>query len=191
VNRLAAVAYDLALAPVEAAGLARLRRALVAGVVGDVLEIGVGTGRQLGHYGAGARVVGVDPSAAALARARRRGGARLVVASAERLPFGDASFDWVVSALCLCGVEEPARAMAELARVLRPGGGLRALEQVRSPRRRVARIQRVIGPAWRCLAGCQLDRPTAQILRRAGFAVTVRGERLLGQVVLLEATAPR
>lgn len=181
--------YDLALGPLEALGLARLRRALVAGVAGDVLELGVGTGRQLAHYPAAARVVGIDSSTAALARATARGSeATLVAGSAERLPFPDDSFDWVVCALVLCSVDDPPRVLGEVRRVLRPRGRLRALEHVRSPYPGLARIQRALNPVWgRIEGGCRLDRATPATIAAAGFRLTSDRRLLAGHVRLLEA----
>lgn len=182
-------AYDLAMAPLERLGLARLRRRLAGGVTGDVLEVGVGTGAQLAHYSPAARVTAIDPDPAGLARAaRRRPGADLRVATAEALPFPDEAFDWVVVALALCSVADPAAAVAEARRVLRPGGRLRAVEHVRSPHAAIARAQGAVGPAWRRIAPCcHLDRPTVETVRASELRITHMETRLGGHVVLLEA----
>ena len=181
--------YDAFVGPLDRLGLARLRRDLSRGLGGDVLEVGVGTGRQLPHHPPEARVTGVDPDAAALRRAAARApGARLVVAEAEALPFADASFDWVVGALVLCTVRDPVAALAEIRRVLRPGGRLRVLEHVRSPHPAVARAQSLADPVWGRLAGgCHLDRPTQETIAAAGFVVVERRAHLGGHVILLEA----
>ena len=171
-------------------GLARLRRALSRGLAGDVLEVGVGTGRQLAHHPAGTRVTAVDPDAASVRRAAGRSpSTRLAVASAEALPFADDSFDWVVFALVLCTVDDPSAALREARRVLRPGGRLRLLEHVRSPRPAVARAQELANPVWsRIAGGCRLDRDTRRSVLAAGFSITGEQTHLGGHVILLEAT---
>src|SRR5687767_11287147 len=124
--------YDACCALCERLGLGRWRRWLVAGAAGSVLDIGCGTGRNLPLYDAGTRVVGIDVSAEALARARRRRpDVPLVQGDAEALPFRAGTFDTVVSALVFCSVPDAARGLSEVRRVLRPGGSLRILEHVR------------------------------------------------------------
>lgn len=170
-------------------GLARMRRALSRGIDGDILEVGVGTGRQLPYHPPGARVTAVDPDAAALRRAARRApSVRLVAAPAEALPFADDSFDWVIFALVLCTVDDPPAALREVRRVLRPAGRLRILEHVRSPHPVIARAQELANPVWGRLAGgCRLDRATRQSVVAAGFSVVSERSHLGGHVILLEA----
>lgn len=173
----------------DRAGLSRLRRALSDGLAGEVLEIGVGTGRQLPYHPPGARVTAVDPDGAAVARASRRSpSTRLLVARAEALPFADDSFDRVIFALVLCTVDDPAAALREARRVLRPGGRLRVLEHVRSPRPALARAQELANPVWsRVAGGCRLDRDTRRSVVEAGFAIVGEQPHLGGHVILLEA----
>src|SRR5919204_3561982 len=125
--------YDGCCAVCERLGLGRWRRWVVEGATGAILDVGCGTGRNLPLYRAGARVIGVDVSAALLARARRRRpDVPLVQADAEALPFRAGSFDTVVSALVFCSVPDAARGLGEVRRVLRPDGALRMLEHVRA-----------------------------------------------------------
>ncbi len=181
--------YDGFVGALDRLGLGRLRDDLSRGLRGDVLEIGTGTGRQLAHHPPDARVTATDPDAASLALAARRAPAvRTVVAAAEALPFDDASFDWVVCALVLCTVGDPAAALTEMRRVLRPGGRLRVLEHVRSPRPALARAEELAGPLWSAIAGgCRLDRPTRETVVAAGFAPVEVRPHLGGNVILLEA----
>jgi ubiquinone/menaquinone biosynthesis C-methylase UbiE len=185
--------YDAICAFAEWRGLGRWRRWLVAGARGRTLDLGSGTGRNLSLYPTGVQVVGVEPSAAALPRARRRApGALLVRASAEALPFRDGVFDTVVCGLVLCSVSDPARALAELRRVLRPGGQLRALEHVRSLRPWRARLQDAIQPAWTRLAGgCHPNRDTERAVQAAGFAIETEGRRADGTMRRFAARAVR
>ena len=153
------------------------RRRWVPQAKGDVLELGVGSGLNLAFYDAARvhEVVGIDPSAPLLARAQARvAGApvpvELVEAACEALPFTAARFDTVLTTYVLCSVTDAARALAEVRRVLRPGGRLLFVEHGRSDRPRTAAWQRRLTPAWRVVGGnCHLDRDIAGLLRAAGF----------------------
>jgi ubiquinone/menaquinone biosynthesis C-methylase UbiE len=188
-GRLFATVYDPIMAGTEAAGLRDRRRALLAGVKGDVLEIGAGTGANLDNYGTGVTTLSlVDPEPAMVrkleARARDRAPRPLVLrAPAEDLPFEADSFDVVVSTLVLCTVADQSRALREIRRVLRPGGELRFIEHVRSDEPRVARwqdrlngVQRVVG------MGCNCNRSTLEAISAAGFTA-----RQVDQGVLAKA----
>ncbi len=181
--------YDGCVGLLDRLGLSRLRRDLSRDLDGEVLEVGVGTGRQLPYHPPGVSLTAVDPDAAALRRAARRSPrTRLVVAPAESLPFPDASFDWVIFALVLCTVHDPAAALREARRVLRPAGRLRVLEHVRSPLPALARAETLANPVWGALAGgCHLDRDTRRSIVAAGFSVVSEQPHLGGNVILLEA----
>jgi ubiquinone/menaquinone biosynthesis C-methylase UbiE len=106
-----------------------------------------------------------------------------VRAAAEALPFRDGVFDTVVSGLVLCSVTDPARALSEAKRVLRPGGELRALEHVRSTRPWRGRLQDAIQPAWTWFAGgCHPNRTTEQSVEAAGFVIAADGRRVEGNM---------
>ncbi len=174
--------YDAGMALAELRWLARWRGWLVGGARGRVLEIGCGTGRNLPRYPASARVVGIDPHWQNLERARRRAPvAALVQARAEALPFRDGAFDTVVSSLVLCSVDDPAAALAELRRVLAPGGALRAIEHVRADRGWRARLQDAVQPAWTVVSGgCRPNRDTEAAVQTAGFGIADEGRRTRG-----------
>jgi ubiquinone/menaquinone biosynthesis C-methylase UbiE len=160
----------------ERGGLGRWRQWLVSGARGRTLDLGCGTGRNLPLLPPDARAVALDPSSAALQRARRRAPAvPLVQARAEALPFRDGTFDTILSGLVFCSVAEPGRGLAEVRRVLRPGGQLRMLEHVRAVTRWRARLQDFIQPGWTWVAGgCHPNRDTETTLGRAGFRVHER-----------------
>ncbi|ATB44642.1 class I SAM-dependent methyltransferase [Corallococcus macrosporus] len=188
-----ALAYDAVMAPLGWLGLTAARRKLVRGLSGHVLEVGTGTGLALpGYPDTVTAVTAIDVDDAALARAqRRRPGARMLCANVEDLPFPAASFDAVVSSLVFCSVEAPARALAEIFRVLRPGGALHMLEHVRAPSPALATVQDLLTPAWmRVTGGCRLDRDTFDLVRRAGFDVERRVQRLHGVSELIIARRP-
>ena len=166
-GRVFALGYDLFLAASERAGLRARRQRLLSAASGATLEIGAGTGLNLGLYPGGvSELVLSDPSAHMAARMRAKLGAdartRVVEASAERLPFDDDRFDTVVATLVLCTVPEPADALGEVARVLRPGGRFLFLEHVRARQPRLARWQDRLERPWRLFgAGCHCNRDTA------------------------------
>jgi ubiquinone/menaquinone biosynthesis C-methylase UbiE len=176
--RILALVYDPFLWLGEHRGMRRRRGALLEDAVGRVVEIGAGTGLNVEHYpDAVADLVLVEPDRAmrrrlALRLRRRARVARIVDSSAERLPLPDASVDTVVSTLVLCTVDEPGRALAEIARVLRPDGQLLFIEHVRASSRFLAACQDHLFEPWRRFAGgCRCNRPTVELMRARGFEV--------------------
>ena len=175
-----AAVYERLSGLAERGFMSEVRRELIGPAAGRVIEIGAGTGLSFPHYGAAARrVVAIEPDPHMLARAGRRAAGRgddlveLRQLEAERLPFADDSFDTAISSLTLCTVASPPAALAELRRVLRPGGTLRFYEHVRSEGRLGARGQDAVTPLWRRLAGgCHPNRDTVAEIERAGFRVT-------------------
>lgn len=162
---------------------------------GDVLEIAVGTGRNLPHYRAGTRVIGVDLSSGVIEIARERAAhasadVELQVADAQDLPFADASFDTVIATLALCSIPDDAAAVAEIARVLRPGGALVLLEHVRSPSPAVRAAQRLLEPMLLRLEGDHLLRQPEQHVERAGLLIDLLERSKLGIVLRLQAHKP-
>lgn len=166
--------YDLLARRAENAGLADRRHRLLAGLEGDVVEIGAGTGASLPHYERARRVVAVEPDPSMAKRlpakvAEARVPVEVRAGTAEALPFDDASLDAAVSTFVLCSVTDPAAAVAEMRRVLKPGGTLVLLEHVRGDGR-VARWQERLTPLHRKLAGnCHLNRDTLATVAAAGF----------------------
>jgi ubiquinone/menaquinone biosynthesis C-methylase UbiE len=161
------------------------RRKALAHARGRVLEIGGGTGFNLPHYPAYIEeLVVTEPQAGMLARARRRAAgtglrATMLQASAESLPFEDSSFDTVVTTLVLCTVDDVDRALAEIHRVLRPGGQLLFVEHVRSDDARRAKWQDRLERPWMVLAdGCHPNRATLERIEAGAFelADVERGE---------------
>jgi ubiquinone/menaquinone biosynthesis C-methylase UbiE len=174
--------YDACCAVMERWGLSRWRDWLVEGARGRTLEVGCGTGRNLGRYRAGVSLVAVEPDRRMIRAARRRApDVALVRASAEALPFRDGVFDTVVSSLVFCTVPDAARGLAEVRRTLRPGGRLRMVEHVRSGGPWRGRWQDLIQPAWTWFAGgCHPNRRTEEAVARAGFAIEEEGRRSRG-----------
>jgi ubiquinone/menaquinone biosynthesis C-methylase UbiE len=176
--RVLARIYDASLYLGEAAGMRAARKALVSQATGRVVEVGAGTGLNVAHYPpASQELILVEPEPAMRERLDRRvrrldRQAVIVDALAEQLPFADRSIDTVVSTLVLCTVEHPDRALAEIARVLRPGGRLLFIEHVRSESPALARWQdRLQGPWRRFACGCRCNRATVELMRACGFEV--------------------
>ncbi len=176
--------YDAMCGVMERFGLGRWRRWLVAGARGRTLDVGCGTGRNLPLYAADVAVVALDPHWPVLARARRRAPhVPLVQGSVEALPFSDGVFDTVVSGLAFCSVADPRRGLAEVKRVLRPGGRLRMLEHVRSVRPWKARFQDRTQPVWtRLSGGCHPNRDTERTVEASGFTIENEGRHAKGDM---------
>lgn len=174
--------YEIICSVYEWSGLSEWRRWLVTGALGHVLDLGSGTGRNLPLLPRGTTAIAVDPSLDALHRARRRAPAvPLVAARAEALPFRERCFDTVLTGLVFCSVEEPARGLAEVKRVLKVDGRLRMLEHVRSTVLWRARLQDLIQPAWTWAAGgCHPNRDTEAAVERAGFRIEPEGRQAKG-----------
>ena len=189
----AAPIYDAFVGAFGLAGVGRLRQRLVGGLSGDVLEIGVGTGLNLRHYGPGARVTGIEPAAnllrAAVPRVHARGHA-LALASAAALPFPTGTLDAVVSPLVFCSIPTPLLipALAELRRVLRPDGQLLLLEHTRTNRPWLDIAIDALAPLWlRLSGGCHLDRDTPALLACAGWYIARHERHAYGLYRLLVA----
>ena len=169
--RVAAASYDRMTESSERAGLAAERTALLADVQGRVLEVGAGTGRNVPHYPHGAEVTYTEPDRHMANRLRARGKS-VVHAIVEELPFPDDSFDTVVSTLVLCTVRDVPAALAEIRRVLAPGGRLLFIEHVRGePGTPLERWQDRLNRPWRVVArGCNCNRDLVSEIEAAGFA---------------------
>jgi SAM-dependent methyltransferase len=168
--------YDRCFKASEEAGLRDMRRDLVAEARGRVLELGAGTGLNLDLYPESVQDLTLtEPDPHMTKQLRKKvdestRGAEVVEAPAESLPFDDDSFDTAVVTLVLCTVPDPAAALREIGRVLKPGGQFLFLEHVRSIDPGLAKWQdRLEGP-WRFLAdGCHCNRDTVSAISAAGF----------------------
>lgn len=162
---------------------------------GEALEIAAGTGRNLPFYPEDVRLTAVELSPEMLAVARRRARelgreADLRVGDAQELPFGDDSFDAVVCTLGLCTIPDDRRAVAEAARVLKPGGRLLLLEHVGSPILPVRALQTLLNPLALLFEGDHLLREPLRHLEAAGLSVEILERSKLGIVEKLAARKP-
>lgn len=177
-SRVFAALYDKLNAGAEAAGVAELRREVLSEATGATLEIGAGTGLNVQHYPvAVTRLVLAEPDPQMRARLEAKVAesgreATLASACAEHIDAEDAAFDTAVCTLVLCTVPDPSVALAEISRVLKPGGRLLFIEHVRSERPRIARLQDLVRPLYKVVGrGCNPNRDTLASIREAGFEI--------------------
>jgi ubiquinone/menaquinone biosynthesis C-methylase UbiE len=156
------------------------RTQMLTGLTGRVLEVGAGNGINFGHYPATVgEVVAVEPESYLRGKAERaaiaaRVRVTVIAGNADALPFAPASFDAAVASLVLCSVSCPAVALAEIRRVLKPGGELRFMEHVVSDNPAKARVQRAGDDSglWpRIAGGCHCSRNTVAEINAAGFVI--------------------
>lgn len=163
----------------EARGAVEYRRELLSGLSGKVIEVGAGHGLNFPYYPPSVKeVVAVEPEPYLRTRAIQAArevsiAITLVDGVAEQLPAVTASFDAGVASLVLCSVRDADRALAELFRVIRPGGELRFYEHVRAATPGLARLQRAADTLfWPCVGGgCHVSRDTGAALEKAGFVI--------------------
>ena len=170
--------YRRVAAAAEQAGAAEHRDRLLAGLTGRVVELGAGTGLNFAHYPTTiTEVVAVEPEPYLRGRAgeaARQAGVRVTVvdATADAIPLRDASAGAAVASLVLCSVPNQASALAELRRVIRPGGELRFYEHVAADDARWARRQQHVDPIWSVfVGGCHINRRTEAAIVAAGFEI--------------------
>lgn len=170
--------YQKLSADSERQGTAGHRVRALAGLTGRVIEIGAGNGLNFRHYPATVTMVAaIEPDDTLRALAEREAAdaavpIRVLAEHADALSFDDNNFDAAIASLVLCSVPEPVRTLAELRRVLKPGGQLRFLEHVRSANQVVGVLQDVITPLWSFGGGgCHLNRDTASAITSAGFVI--------------------
>lgn len=168
--------YERLGSKLEQEGAAEHRDELLAGLEGRAIEVGAGTGLNFRHYPSSVtEVIAVEPEGYVCARAEDAAAGASVPVSvvdgvADRLPVEDGSFDAGVASLVLCSVPDLASALAELHRVIRPGGELRFYEHVLAREPGMARLQRMAGRVWPWFAGgCHPDRDTPAAIDAAGF----------------------
>lgn len=173
-------AYARAVGEMNRRGATEHRRRMLAGLSGTVIEIGAGDGSAFALYPpAVTHVLALEPDDYLRSLALKRAATSAVpvtvkaaAAAAERIPAGDGSADAVVASLVLCSVADQAAALAEIRRVLRPGGTLAYYEHVRSESPVLAVVEDLLTPAWQRLAGgCHPNRDTLGAITKAGFSI--------------------
>lgn len=173
-NRIAPI-YELIDLPLELLFFRKWRKEALSGLSGKVLEIGVGSGRNLKYYPAGCSLTGIDSSEGMLERAREKAremkNVNLLLMDAEHLQFPDNSFDYVVTTFVLCTIPDPVKALKEMRRVLKPSGELIALEHMHSNNPIIDLFEHLIDPFLYFLLGDHTTRNTTRNIEKAGFKI--------------------
>ena len=177
-GRIFAAGYDTFQSRMEREFFGAIRHDMLASASGRVVEIGSGTGANLQHYPSTVEeLVCTEPEEPMARRLREKAAAsdlnvRVVEAPAESLPFDDDSFDTAVATLVLCTVNEPDRTLAEIDRVLKPGGRFIFMEHVRATDPGLAKWQDRLHPLWvRFGHGCHCNRPTYESIEASQLSI--------------------
>lgn len=190
-----ALIYDAYDSAMDFMGGTSRRRRVVGRARGATLEVGIGTGRNLEHYGPGVALTGIDVSGRMLERARERAlrlgrSVRLLEADVHAMPFEDGAFDTVVATCVFCSVADPLRGLAEVRRVVRPDGIVLLLEHVRPDDPVLAWLADVVTPTSRRLFGPEMNRRTEATVAKAGLDVLeVRRETIWREMVCRPSSA--
>lgn len=194
-DRIAPV-YDLYEAPMDRLGGRDRRERVIGDAHGDVLEVGVGTGRNLELYPDDARVTGIDVSKRMLERARDRASGldrevELRLADVEALPFESARFDAVTATCVFCSVENPIQGLKEVRRTVKPEGEVRLLEHVRPGNPLLGTLFDWLSPLTRRLFGPEINRRTEQNLQAAGLEIEeIRRDGIWREIIARRGFAP-
>jgi len=183
--------YDILESPMEKMVFTKLRKEMLLGVSGKVLEVGVGTGKSLPYYPEGVELVGIDISPKMLEKARKRAdklgiGVDLRVMDVENLQFPDKTFDFIVVVFVFCSVTDPVKGLRELARVVKDDGKILMLEHVRSENRVIGKLMDWFNPIARWLFGPNINRQTVANVEAAGLAIVSvesKGLKIIKRIV--------
>lgn len=197
-KRIFGAVYDSFMSSTEKTHLKSRRARLLSGLSGKVLEVGVGTGANFEHYSEDIELIGIEPSPYMIPRAKKKKEVLLFPNKITLLNIGCGypemeklvepdSLDAVVCTLVLCTVPDPSRALENFMKWLKPGGKLVILEHIRSHYPSRGKLQDFLNPVWEKVAdGCQLNRPTDQLLSGSGFQL-LREERFKIGIPFYEA----
>lgn len=186
--------YDVLMSPLERRPrFKQIRKELISLAEGRVLEIGSGTGVNFPLYEKTGCVTAVEPNPEMIKKCQRnlsRSKAQIEVHAipAEKLPFGDNEFDTAVATLVFCTIPDPALALKEIHRVLKPGGKLLMLEHVKLKSPVYGKIQSALTPMWKQVCdGCHLDRDTPGMIEHSAFITLKVKDYYKGLFMTIEA----
>ncbi|TAH59813.1 MAG: class I SAM-dependent methyltransferase, partial [Gottschalkiaceae bacterium] len=169
--------YDIFEQPMESMSLKKWRLELTKDLRGKVLEVGVGTGKNIPYYPDNVDITAIDFSENMLAKARERAKkfnkqVQLIQMDAQKMNFPDNTFDMVFSSCVFCSVPDPVKGLREIRRVCKPNGEIIMIEHVRSERRVLGLIMDIFNPLTVNLWGANINRHTVENVRKAGFLET-------------------
>ena len=160
---------------VEFLMFSKWRKQILSDLSGFVLDIGVGTGKNLKYYPENCRVVGMDVSSKMLEHAKKRArnidNISLFVMDGEHLAFDDDSFNYVVTTFVLCSIPDPVEALREMKRVCKPDGIIINMEHMKSKNAILALIEDIFNPLTSFAAGVNINRRTVENIKKAGLNI--------------------
>ena len=191
--------YDFLESPREKMFFSKLRKEMLVGVRGKVLDVGIGTGKNLSYYPADVELIGIDISPKMLEKARRRANTLgsevdLRVMDVENLEFADSTFDFIVVTFVFCSATDPVKGLRELARVVKDDGTILLLEHVRSENKVIGKLMDWLNPIARWLFGPNINRQTLANVEAAGLevvSVESKGPKILKKIVARHPIANR
>ncbi len=169
--------YDLVEIPMENSLFKKWRTDLINPLKGNILEIGVGTGKNLSYYNKEAKVIGIDLSPGMLSKAEERlkqlnrKNIKLMEMDAQNLKFKDNSFDYVICTFVLCSIPDPIKALEEMKRVVKPNGKILMIEHMLSKNKLIAFYENIHNPITRFLFGFNVNRKTDENVIKAGLKI--------------------
>ncbi|WP_152912144.1 class I SAM-dependent methyltransferase [Caloranaerobacter sp. TR13] len=166
--------YDLMEKPMEASKLSDWRKDAIKELQGKVLEVGVGTGKNIEYYPKNLDVTGIDFSSKMLEKARRKAKKlnkeiKLIYMDAQNMDFDDNTFDSVFTTCVFCSVPDPIKGLKEIRRVCKPNGKIVMIEHVRSERKVIAALMDIFNPIVVRTFGANINRKTISNIETAGF----------------------
>ena len=191
--------YDFLESPMEKMFFSKLRKEMLVGVRGKVLDVGIGTGKNLSCYPADVELIGIDISPKMLEKARRRANTLdsevdLRVMDVENLEFADSTFDFIVVTFVFCSATDPVKGLRELARVIKDDGTILLLEHVRSENKIIGYFMDWLNPIARWFFGPNINRQTVANVEAAGLeviSVESKGPKILKKIVARRPIANR
>lgn len=179
--------YDISESIIERTLFSKWRKKVLSNLEGRVLEVGVGTGKNLKYYPKDVELTGIDISPKMMAKAKKKKQklkveADLRLMDAQRMEFHDDTFDFVVVTFVLCSVPDPQKVLMEIRRVMKKDGKLIALEHVLSRNPFIALWENIHNPITRGLFGVNVNRDTKSSIERSGFKVLTDDELAVGDV---------
>lgn len=193
-NRFSVV-YDALEWPIEKLLFSKWRKRIIGDARGKILEVGVGTGKNLPYYSNNAKVTGIDISSGMLKKAIKKSkklklNCSLLLMDAESMKFGNNSFGNVLCTFILCSVPEPVKVLEEMRRVCKPNGRILMMEHVVSKNWLIALWQKIHNPITQWLVGVNINRDTVGNIRTAGLKIIKEENLALKDVFKLVVCSP-